>query len=93
MGIIDDIMSGNIDEVDLLEYVISNDLDVAIAAASCKVATETILDIAAQDSNKNVRRAAIMNPNIGDRTMLKLCSDIDIEISELAKIEWERRNK
>lgn len=63
------IRNGEIDEIDLFEYVTDNDINLAIAVAGCDSATEAILDIAAHDKDSTVRKAAINNENIGVKTL------------------------
>ena len=92
MGLIDEIKLGKVDESDLLEYVTSNDVDVAIAVASSKMATLPIIDIAAHYNDRRVRLAVITNKNIGNDTVLFLCDDKDDEVYRLARAERERRN-
>jgi hypothetical protein len=85
MNTIDMIKTGNIDEVDLLEYVTDNDINVAIAAAESDLATEPILDIAAHDNDKKVRLAAANNVHTGKKTLLLLAKDADSEIASIAR--------
>lgn len=75
--LIDDIKNGLRDEIELLEYVTSNDIRIAIAVAEFKWASEPIVDIAAHDLDSNVRRAALCNPNIGRKTVAMLTIDDD----------------
>ena len=84
MNVLDQIRSDNCDEVELLEYITDNNIEIAIAVAESKLATEPILDIAAMDNDRNVRYAALNNPNIGKRTLEKLTSDTDVEIAKKA---------
>ena len=84
MGLIEEIKSGGMDEVDLLEYVTDNDIAVAIAAAESPAATEPVLDIAAHDKDRRVRIAALGNPNIGNETLGFLCGDADADIAKMA---------
>ena len=65
MDIIEKIKNGDVDELDLVEYVTDNDINIAIAAAESKLATEPILDIAAHDKNREVRLTAVRNPKTG----------------------------
>lgn len=92
MSLIEQIKNGELDEVELLEYVTDNDVDVAIAVAESTMATEPILDIAANDIDKRVRFAAVMNPNIGKDTLIRLTRDIDHEIATIAcqRVDWEK---
>lgn len=85
IGFIHDIKNGLLDEVELLECVTSDDLEVAIMAASSRWATEPIIDIAAHDLDRDVRMAALGNPNIGRKTILLLTEDKDRNIAMLAK--------
>ena len=84
MSLIEQIKNGELDEVELLEYVTDNDINVAIAVAESSMATEPILDIAANDIDRRVRLAAVMNPNIGKQTLIRLTKDTDIEIATIA---------
>ena len=84
MNTIEQIKSGKFDEIELLEYVTDNDVSVAIAVAESSMATEPILDIAANDLDKRVRLAAVKNPNIGKRTLVRLANDTDDEIADVA---------
>ncbi len=90
MGIIEKIKCGNVTELDLLEYITDNDISVAIAAAESKLATEPILDIAAHDKDREVRLAAVKNPNMGVDTLKMLKEDVDLEISRIATLRLER---
>ena len=76
MNIIQKIKNGEVDEVDLLEYITDNDIDVAIAAAESEIATEPILDIASRDKDRRVRKAVVCNKNIGVRTLKYLVTVI-----------------
>ena len=58
MDIIRMIKNREVTEADLLEYVTDNNIDVAVAAAESDLATEPILDIAAHDKDRAVRKAA-----------------------------------
>ena len=91
MDIIEMIKSGNCDEANLLEYITDNNIEIALAAAESKFATEPILDIAARDRDERVRLAALNNPNIGDKTLRFLLDDQKEEIATKAKIILERR--
>ena len=90
MDIIEKIKSGDIKEIELLEYVTDNDINIAIAAAESELATELILDIAAHDKDREVRLAAVRNPNMGIDTLKMLSKDNDFEISQIAKARLER---
>lgn len=90
MDIIEKIKNGDVDELDLVEYVTDNDINIAIAAAESKLATEPILDIAAHDKDREVRLAAVRNPNMGIDTLKMLSKDNDFEISQIAKARIER---
>lgn len=90
MDIIEKIKSGDIKEIELLEYVTDNDINIAIAAAESELATEPILDIAAHDKDREVRLAAVRNPNMGIDTLKMLSKDNDFEISQIAKARLER---
>ena len=90
MDIIEKIKSGDVDELDLLEYITDNDINTAIAVAESELATEPILDIAAHDKDRKVRLAAVRNPNIGIDTLKMLSKDNDFEISQIAKVRLER---
>ena len=74
----------------MVEYVTDNDINIAIAAAESKLATEPILDIAAHDKDREVRLAAVRNPNMGIDTLKMLSKDNDFEISQIAKARIER---
>lgn len=91
MNIIEEIKEGKVDELDLLEYITDNDVSVAIAAAQSNIATEPILDIASRDQNREVRMAAVKNPNIGKKTLQYLMKDSDEEIAEVARRILEER--
>ncbi|MCM1124132.1 MAG: hypothetical protein NC416_16245 [Eubacterium sp.] len=84
MSSIELIKAGEVDEVDLLEYITDNDIEVAIAAAESDLATEPILDIAAHDRDARVRLAAVNNVHIGRNTLMLLKNDIDDEIARIA---------
>lgn len=86
MDIVKKIKNGEVDEVDLLEYITDNDINVAIAAAESDIATEPILDIAAHDKDKMVRMAAVKNKNTGIQTLQYLSKDDDEEIAMLAEV-------
>lgn len=92
MDIIKMIKNGEVDEVDLLEYITDNDINVAIVAAESDIATKPILDIAAHDKDRAVRKAAVNNKNIGVQTLQYLLEDEDEEIATLAR-ERLRGNK
>ena len=81
----EDILLGKLSEEELLEYVTSNDIETAIAAAKSPYATEPILDIAAHDKDWKVRMAAVQNPNMGQKTLEYLLGDANEEIVQLAK--------
>ena len=85
MDIVKKIRSGNVGEVDLLEYITDNDINVAIAVAESDIATEPILDIGAHDKDRAVRLAVVKNMNTGSRTLRYLLHDSDEEISSFAK--------
>lgn len=85
MGIIESIKADLVGEADLLEYVTSNDITVAIAAAESKSATEPILAVAAHDRDKRVRLAALNNKNVETETLEFLIHDMDREISDRAE--------
>ena len=87
MDIINMIKNGEVDEVDLLEYITDNDINVAVAAAESDIATEPILDIAAHDKDIAVRMAAVNNKNIGVHTLQYLLGD---EVEEIAMLAEER---
>ena len=91
MGIIEDILGGKVKEVDLLEFVTSNDIRVAVAVASSQYATETILDIAAHDKDKDVRLAVVDNKYTGKDTLKFLSNDNEAEIAVKAKYRLERK--
>lgn len=93
MSLIEQIKNGELDEVELLEYVTDNDVNVAIAVAESTMATESILDIAANDIDKRVRFATVMNPNIGEKTLIRLTKDIDDEIANIACQKLDREGK
>lgn len=78
-------------EEQLLEDVVSNDLSVAVAAASSQYATNAVLNIAALDKDKEVRLAAVNNVNISVETLKFLTNDIDNEISTIAKLKLEAK--
>lgn len=84
MNLIEQIKNGMLDEAELLEYVTDNDVNVAIAVAESTMATESILDIAANDLDKRVRFAAVTNPNISKNTLIRLTKDADNEIASIA---------
>lgn len=84
MDLIEQIENGILDEVELLEYVTDNDVNVAVAVAKSSMATEPILDIAANDRDRRVRFAAVTNPNIGNNTLIRLTKDSDEEIAAIA---------
>lgn len=88
--IIENIMSGLIDEVDLLEFVTDNDFDIAVAVASAPNATPEILDIASRDNDYRVRMAAVNNSNVEKKTLRYLCHDINKEIANIAVCRLER---
>ena len=88
--LIEDIKSGVMDETDLLEYVTSNDIEVAISVAESEYATEPILDIAAHDRDKRVRIAAVNNPNTEKETLKYLLNDSVDEIATIANNRLER---
>lgn len=90
MGIIELIKTGKFNELDLLEYVTSNDVDIAIAVAESEKATVPILDIAAHDKDKRVRLAAAQNPNTSKSTLELLLHDSDKDISDMATFRLER---
>ena len=85
MDIIKMIREGELTEADVLEYVTDNDIDVAVAAAESDFATEPILDIAAHDKDRAVRKAAVCNKNTGVQTLQYLSKDRDEEIAALAR--------
>ena len=85
MDIIKMIRNGEVTEADLLEYVTDNDINVAITAAESGLATEPILDIAAHDKDRSVRKAAACNKNTGVQTLQYLSRDRDAEIADLAR--------
>ena len=85
MDIIRMIKNGEVTEADLLEYITDNDIDVAIAAAESDLATEPILDIAAHDKDRAVRKAAACNKNTGVKTLQYLSRDKDAEIADLSR--------
>ncbi len=89
MNVIEQIKKGLVDEVELLEYVTDNDINIAIAAAESKFATEPILDIAAHDKDREVRLAAVKNSNTGIKTLKMLTKDIDSEIANIARLRLE----
>lgn len=91
MELVDAIKKGKIDEAELTDYITSNNLEVAIAAAGCSMATEFMIDIAAHDRDREVRLAAVLNKNIGNDTIVYLCNDKDGEIADIAKREREKR--
>ncbi len=93
MELIEQIKNGELNEADLLEYITDNDISIAMAVASSEYATEPILDIAAHDRNRNMRLAAVNNPNVGTRTLKYLCNDDDVEVSALAKEFLGRRTE
>lgn len=76
-------------EEQLLEDVVSNDLNIAVAAASSRYATDAVLNIAALDKDKEVRLAAVNNVNLSLETLQFLANDIDDEISTIAKLKLE----
>lgn len=78
-------------EEQLLEDVVSNDLSIAVAAASSQYATNAVLNIAARDKDKEVRLAAVNNVNISIEILQFLASDIDDEISTIAKLKLEAK--
>lgn len=78
-------------EEQLLEDVVSNDLSIAVAAASSQYATDAVLNIAALDKDKEVRLAAVNNVNISLETLQFLANDIDEEISTIAKLKLEAK--
>lgn len=80
-----DVQFGKVNEEDLLEYVTSNNIEIAIEAARSLYATEPILDIAAHDKDWEVRMAAVQNPNIGCKSLEYLLKDSNEEIARLAK--------
>lgn len=84
------IKNGEVDEVDLLEYITDNDINVAIAAAESNIATAPILDIAAHDKDSAVRKAAVNNKNIGVQTLQYLLNDADEEIAMVARKRLKR---
>ena len=92
MSIINKINEGNVDEVDLLEFITSNDFEIALAAAESPLSSSPILAIAALDSDKRIRIAALKNKNMDDETVILLCNDPDTEVSSIAKKELRRRN-
>jgi len=85
MDIIRMIKNREVTEADLLEYVTDNNIDVAVAAAESDLATEPILDIAAHDKDRAVRKAAACNKNTGVQTLQYLSRDRDEEIVALAR--------
>ena len=89
MNVIEQIKKGLVDEVELLVYVTDNDINIAIAAAESKFATEPILDIAAHDKDREVRLAAVKNSNTGIKTLKMLTKDIDSEIANIARLRLE----
>lgn len=89
MNLIDLIKAGMMDEADLLEYVTDNDVRIAIAVAEAPNVTPPILNIAAHDRNREVRLAAVKNPNIDKITLQYLKNDKEIEIAELANRKLE----
>lgn len=93
MSIVEKIKLGQVDEVDLLEYITDNDISVAIAAAKSPIATEPILDIAVHDNDKAVKMAALNNPNIGEASLKFLCMDADPEIADIANSKLEMKRK
>lgn len=92
MGILNKILSGNVDTADLFEYVTSNDFQIALAATQSPLADEIILGVAALDADKRIRIAALNNPNISDETIIRLYSDPDFEVADTARLIAERRN-
>ena len=89
MDIIRMIKNREVTEADLLEYVTDNNIDVAVAAAESDLATEPILDIAAHDKDRAVRRAAACNKNTGIHTLQYLSKDRNEEIAALARQQLE----
>lgn len=87
--VIEMIKNGKVDEFDLLKYVTDNDINMAIAVAESKFATEPILDIAAHDKDSAVRKAAVNNKNIGVKTLQYLLKDVDEGIAMLARARLE----
>lgn len=92
MDTITKIRNGEVDETELLEYVTSNDVELALAVACSDFATASILKIAAWDKDDKVRLAVINNKNTNDDTIRLLCNDEKIEIKYAAKEELKRRN-
>lgn len=85
MDTVEKIKKGNVDIADLLEYVASNDFEIAMAATESIYATPAILSVAARDNDKRIRIAAVKNPNISDDTIRFLCEDKDFDVSNLAR--------
>lgn len=85
LNIVEQIKQNLVSKEELFEYITDNDLEIAVAAASSHLADEIILDVAAHDKDREVRLAAVKNPNIGKSSLLFLSNDIDNDISLLAK--------
>lgn len=92
MNIVMKIKSGETDEFELLEYITSNDFDVALAATESPLASSKILKIAVKDKDERIRIAALRNKNISDELILMLCNDNNFSVASLARAEAERRH-
>lgn len=91
MNIIERIRSGQVSELELLDYITSNDFSIALAAAESPFASPSVLQIASHDNDSRIRLAALKNENIPTKAILFLCNDPDPFIAALAKEEAERR--
>ena len=72
--------------------VTDNDVNIAIAVAESKYATEPILDIAAHDKDRWVRLSAVKNVNMGTDTLMYLLKDKDVEIAQKAMERLGEKN-
>lgn len=91
MNIVEKIRSGQVTELELLDYITNNDFSIALAAAESPLASPAVLQIASHDNDSRIRLAALKNKNIPSKAVLFLCHDQDSSIATLAKNEAERR--
>lgn len=91
MNIVEKIRSGQVTELELLDYITNNDFSIALAAAESPLASSAVLQIASHDNDSRIRLAALKNKNIPSKAVLFLCHDQDSSIATLAKNEAERR--
>lgn len=91
MYTLEEIKTDDIGEDVLIDYLASNDVKEAIAAAQNPYATEVVLAIAALDQDVEIRLLVLQHKSVADRTVLKLCQDDDMQVREAARIIAGRR--